>query len=86
MITAIPDSIFLVDANGMILKHLSGVRPFGTRDTDAIENVELATLLPVATREQLSSCLKCVVPGATAPSIEFPVSGDTGACERVSVR
>jgi diguanylate cyclase (GGDEF)-like protein len=73
LITVFPDSIFLVDADGVILKHLSGERPSGDHGGGSLSGRELASLLPDEMGKDVVDSINSVLASGAIATIEYPV-------------
>jgi len=81
LIAAFPDSIFLVDADGVILKHLSGGRPPGHYGGEALPGKDIASLLPPEFGKDIVHSIYSVLSTGAIATIEYQVEtpGD-GEC------
>jgi len=73
LVAAFPDSIFLVDADGVILKHLSGERPSGNRGGGSLSGRDLARLLPGEMGGDIIDSINSVLASGAVTTIEYPV-------------
>jgi len=73
LIAAFPDSIFLVDADGEILKHLSGEPPSGSSNYGPLPGKLLSSLLPGEMGEDIIYSIYSVLASGTIATIEYSV-------------
>ncbi len=71
LIAAFPDSIFLVNADGIILKHLSGERPFG--NGEALPGQDLARLMPSELGKEIVYSIYSVLSTGAIATLEYQV-------------
>jgi len=73
LIAAFPDSIFLVDADGEILKHLSGEPPSGRSNYGPLPGTLLSSLLPGEMGKDIIYSIYSVLASGTIATIEYPI-------------
>lgn len=73
LIAAFPDSIFLVNGDGVILKHLSGERPSSNCGGEAVSGKRIASLLPPGLGKDIIHSIKSVLSTGVNASIEYQV-------------
>jgi len=73
LVAAFPDSIFLVDADGEILKHLSGELPSGSSNYGPLPGQLLSNLLPGEMGKDIIYSIYSVLASGTIATIEYSV-------------
>ncbi len=73
LIAAIPDSIFIVNGNGTILNHISGVSSLGNHDGAELSAKNITSVLPHSLRNEVGQCMDSVLSTRENKEIEFQV-------------
>ena len=73
LIAAIPDSIYLVNGDGVILKHLSGESPSGDCDGKALSGKNIVSLLPLGLGNDIVYSIYSVLSTGVNAAIEYQV-------------
>jgi len=73
LIAAFPDSIFLIDSDGIILKQLSGESPPGSCDGASLPGENIEILLPPGPRQEIVYSTYSVLSTGVTTTIEYQV-------------
>ncbi|MGI9204620.1 MAG: EAL domain-containing protein [Woeseiaceae bacterium] len=74
LIAAIPDSIFIVDSDGTITKHLRGSGVYSSHPSAELTGKEIACVMPVGLTGKISACIKFVLSTFQNTTIEYALT------------
>jgi len=78
LIGAFPDRIFVVDADGVILKHLRGDGPSGSRDSEEMCGKKISSFLPAGLHNEVVDSIHSVLSTGTIATVEYRVETSGG--------